>query len=145
MCIWLLFAGFFSVLISALTQAVGGGLFFRFTCSVVLREGGALQTDIAVCGEHSQCSGHTGFAPLMGMCSPRLHCSGSWLLYMELALRCVWFQFWVFHKSADLVGPVFFAFPGRSSSGSQELDGLTLPGCSTPSPLRGPSLSFRMH
>ena len=26
-------------------------------------EGGALQTDIAVCGEHSQCSGHTGFAP----------------------------------------------------------------------------------
>ena len=25
-------------------------------------EGGALQTDTAVCGEHSQCSGHTGFA-----------------------------------------------------------------------------------
>ena len=24
-------------------------------------EGGALQTDIAVCGEHSPCSGHTGF------------------------------------------------------------------------------------
>ena len=27
------------------------------------REGGALQADIAVCGEHSQCSSHTGFAP----------------------------------------------------------------------------------
>ena len=26
-------------------------------------EGEALQTDIAVCGEHSQCSGHTWFAP----------------------------------------------------------------------------------
>ena len=29
-------------------------------------EGGALQTDIAVCGEHSLCSGHTGFAPAHG-------------------------------------------------------------------------------
>ena len=28
------------------------------------REGGALQTNVTgVCGEHSQCSGHTGFAP----------------------------------------------------------------------------------
>ena len=26
-------------------------------------EGGALQTDISVCGEHSPCSGHTGLAP----------------------------------------------------------------------------------
>ena len=32
-------------------------------------EGGALQTDIAVCGEHSPCSGHTGFAPLTGVCA----------------------------------------------------------------------------
>ena len=56
-------------------------------------EGGALQTGIAVCGEHSQCSGHTGFAPLTGVCSPRLHCSCSRLLYMEPALRGVWFQF----------------------------------------------------
>ena len=29
------------------------------------REGGALQTNVTgVCGEHLQCSGHTGFAPL---------------------------------------------------------------------------------
>ena len=32
-------------------------------------EGGALQTDIAVCGEHSPCSGHTGFAPYRGVCA----------------------------------------------------------------------------
>ena len=32
-------------------------------------EGGALQTDIAVCGEHSPCSGHTGFAPHRGVCA----------------------------------------------------------------------------
>ena len=30
------------------------------------REGGALQADIAVCGEHSLRSGHTGFAPAHG-------------------------------------------------------------------------------
>ena len=39
-------------LISALTQAGGGGLLFRFASSVqsCCGEGGALQTDTAVCG-----------------------------------------------------------------------------------------------
>ena len=42
-------------LISALTQAGGGDLLFRFVISVqsCCREGRALQTDIALCGEHS--------------------------------------------------------------------------------------------
>ena len=52
-------------------------------------------------------------------------------------------RFWVFHQSADSVGPAFCAFPSLSSSGRQELDRCTLPWCSAPSPLRGPSLSFR--
>ena len=51
-------------------------------------------------------------------------------------------SFRVFHKSADSVGPVFCAFPDPSSSGHQELEERTLPGCGTPSPLHGPSLSF---
>ena len=51
-------------------------------------------------------------------------------------------SFWVLHKSADSVGPAFCAFSSPSSSGSQELDESTLPGCSAPSPLRRPSLSF---
>ena len=51
-------------------------------------------------------------------------------------------SFRVLHKSADLAAPAFCAFCGLSSSGIQELDGRTLPGCSAPSPLRGPSLSF---
>ena len=52
-------------LTSALAQAGRGGLLFRFASSVqsCCGKGGALQTDIAVCGEHSPCSGHTGFAP----------------------------------------------------------------------------------
>ena len=46
-------------LISALTQAGGGDLLFRFASSVqsCCGEGGALQADVAVCGEHSPCSG----------------------------------------------------------------------------------------
>ena len=35
--------------------------------------------------------------------------------------------------------------PGRSSSDNQELDKCTLPRCSGPSPLRGPSLSFQVR
>ena len=58
-------------LISALTQAGGGDLLFRFTGSVqsCCGEGGALQADVAVCGERSPCSGHTGFAPYRGVCA----------------------------------------------------------------------------
>ena len=37
-------------------------------------------------------------------------------------------SFRVLHKSTDSVGPAFCAFPGPSSSGSQELDGRPLPG-----------------
>ena len=46
-------------LISALTQAGGGDLLLRFASSIqsCCGEGGALQADVAVCGEHSQCSG----------------------------------------------------------------------------------------
>ena len=49
-------------------------------------------------------------------------------------------SFWIFHKSVDSIGPAFCAFPCPSSSGSQELDRRTLPGCGAPSPLRGPGL-----
>ena len=52
----------------------------------------------------------------------------------------------VLHKSAEQkAAPAFRAFPGLSSSGSQELDGHTLPGCGAPSPFRGPSPSPRLH
>ena len=51
-------------LISTLTQAGRDGLSFRFSGSVMLWGGrGAADNITGVCGEHSQCSGHTGFAP----------------------------------------------------------------------------------
>ena len=108
-------------------------------------EGGVLQADIAVCGEQSQCFGHSGFAPLTGVCSPRLHCSGAWLLYTEQALLCIQFQFSGTPQKRGLGWTWVLCLPRPSSSGSQELDGRTLPGCSAPSPLHGLSLSFCRH
>ena len=55
-------------LISVLTQGGEGGHLFRLTCSVMLWGGGTLQTSITgMCGECSQCLGHTGFTPTHGM------------------------------------------------------------------------------
>ena len=115
------------------------------------REGGALQTKVTgVCGEHSRCSGHTGFTPLT-----ECVLSPSTLLRVQAALqragpvlralprpKLLRFRLWVLHKDADWVGPAFCAFPGWSNSGTQELDEHTLPGCRVPYCLRGPSLSF---
>ena len=73
-------------------------------------------------------SGHTGFAPLTVCAFP---------VYTAQAPGCsIWSgpcvacgsSFPVLHKRADSVGPAFCAFPGLSSSGSQEPDKCTLPG-----------------
>ena len=93
-----------------------------------------LQTDVAVCGEHSQCSGHSGFAPYRGVCA--------FPVYTAQAPACsIWSgpcdecgsSFRVFHKSVDSVVPAFCVFPGLSGSGSQRL-GRPLPGCGAPFP-----------
>ena len=81
---------------------------FRFAISVhsCCGEGGALQADIAVCGEHSPCSGHTGFAPYRGVCAFPVYtaqapgCS----IWSEPCVECG-SSFRVFHKSADSVAP----------------------------------------
>ena len=107
------------------------------------REGGALQTDIAVCGEDLQCSGHTGFAPSSWVCVLSL----SKLLRLPAALygaalRSMQFQFSGTPQKCGLGCACILCLPWSSSSGSQELDRRTLPGCGAPPPLRGPSLSF---
>ena len=74
--------------------------------------------------------------------SPR--CSGSWLFYMERALRCTRFKPSGFPQKRGTKNSAYFlCLPRPSVSGSQGLDGRTLPGCGAPSALRGPSLSFR--
>ena len=128
-------------LISALTQAGGGGLLFRFASSVqsCRREGGALQTDTDVCGEHSPCSRHTGFAPHRGVCAFPVYtaqapgCS----IRSGPCVECG-SSFRVLHKSADSDVPAFCAFPGLSVSGSQRLE-RPLPGRGTPFPSAAPA------
>ena len=78
---------------------------------------------------------------------PRLHCSGSRLLSREQVLSCVRFPGLsrsgsgsrVVHKDAGSVGPAFCAFPGPSSSGSQERDSTLSPGAARLIPSRVPA------
>ena len=95
------------------------------------RAGRCRQTSL--CGEHSPCSGHTGFAPHRGVCA-----FPSTLLRLPAALYGVGpalsaVRFRVLHKSSDSVAPAFCAFPGLSGSGSQRL-GRPLPGHAAPFP-----------
>ena len=114
------------------------------------REGRCRQMSLACVGSTRSVPATLGLPPLTGVCFPCLHCSGSRLLSRERALSCVHFPslshsgsgFRVLHKDADSVGPAFCAFPGRNSSGTQELDERTLSGCIMPYSLRGPNLSF---
>ena len=130
-------------LISALTQVGGVGLLLRFASSVLLW-GGRGTADryrcvwgaLPVFRPHWVCPAHGC------LCFPRLHCSGSRLSIGIVPCIACGSSFRVLHKSADSVAPAFCAFPGLCGSGSQELEGRTLPGCGEPFPLRGPSLNF---
>ena len=113
--IWLLFA---VSSVSNFRPDTGGRRWsLRFASSVqsCCGEGGALQADVAVSGEHSPCSGHTGFAPYRGVCP--------FPLYTAQAPGCsVWSgpfvacgsSFPILQKSADSVAPAFCAFSSQS-------------------------------
>ena len=103
-------------------------------------EGGTLQTNITgVCGECSQCLGHTGFAPTHGVCAFPVYtaqapgCSACNCL--RRALGCVHFPGLsrsgsgsrVLHKGADSIGSAFCALPRSGSSGDQVLGEHSLP------------------
>ena len=117
-------------LISALTQAGGGGLPFRFACSVVLW-GGRGTADkyhwpvwgaLAVFRPHWVC-------PHSRVCAFRVYsaqapgCSigGVPCVACGSSLR-------VFHKSADSVVPEFCAFPGQAAQAARSLMGPLSPG-----------------
>ena len=72
------------------------------------------------------CVGSTHCVPaILGL---PLHCSGSRLLYVERDLCCVWFQFSGSPQKCGRSWACVLCLPWLSSSGSQELDGRTLPG-----------------
>ena len=117
-------------LISALTQVDGGGLFFRFACSVVLRggKGAADRCHWPVWGALTvfrphwvcPCSRVCGF-PVYTAQAPG--CS----IWSGLCVACA-SSFRVFHKSADSVGPAFCAFPARAAQAARSLTGALSPG-----------------
>ena len=125
---------------------------FRFACSVALwgGRGAADKYHWHVWGALSVLRPHWVCPHSWRVCFLCSHCSGSRLLYRERAQSCLHFPgpsrsgsgLQVLHKGPDSVGPAFCAFPSPSSSGHQELDRRTLPGCSEPHPLRGPSLKL---
>ena len=82
-------------LISALTQAGGGGLLFRFASSVqsCYGEGGGCRQMSLCVGSARRVPATLGLPRIGVSVISRLHCSGSRLLYMERALRWVRFQF----------------------------------------------------
>ena len=111
------------------------GLLVQSCCG----EAGTLQTNITgVCGECSQCLGHTGFAPAHGLCAFPVYTAQALGCSARNCLRQVlgWVHFpvlsrsgsgsQVLHKGADLIGPAFCALPHPSSSGDQVLGKLQL-------------------
>ena len=85
------------------------------------REGCCRQTSLACVGSARSAPATLGLPRSRCLCFPRLHCSGSQLLYGERPCVACGSSFRVLHKSADSVAPAFCAFPGPSSSGSQVL------------------------
>ena len=113
------------------------GLLVQSCCG----EGGALQTNVTgLCGEHLQCSSHTGFTPAHWCVF-----SPSALLRLPAALYGVGPAlrvapvFGYSTKARTRLGLSFVPSPAQQLS-SQELDRHTLPWCSMPYPLRGSSL-----
>ena len=120
----------------------GGGLLFRFACSVLLRRGRG-----AADKSHWRVWGALSVPATLGLPRSRCVLSPSTLLRLPAALYGVgpaWRAVPVFGYSTKARTQLGLRFvPSRpSSSGRQELDGRTLPGCGAPSPLRRPSLSF---
>ena len=110
-------------LTSALTQGGKGDHLFRLSRSICCREGGTLQANITgMCGECSQCLGHTEFAPSHGMCGFPVHivqvpgCSARALseaapgLHALPRSKLLMFRF-SGTQGTDLVGPAFCVLP----------------------------------
>ena len=92
----------------------------RWSCSGSLvqsccGEGGALQADIAVCGEHSPCSGHIMFARSRVCALPVYTAQAPGCSIWSMPCIACGSSFWVLHESVDSIAPVFCAFPGPSS------------------------------
>ena len=116
-------------LISALTQAGGGSLFFRFACSFVLqrRRGAADKRRWPVWGALTVFRPHW-VCPCSRVCALPIYtaqapgCS----IWSGPCIACG-SSFWVFYKSMDSVGPAFCAFPAQAAQAARSLTGALFP------------------
>ena len=116
------------------------GSLFQLCCG----EGGTLKTNITgMCGECSQCLGHTGFAPAHGVCAFLVYtaqapgCSAGELSKAGPGLHALPRSKPLRFRFLGTPQRRFVPFPGQSSSGDQVLGECTLlvytaqvPGCS---------------
>ena len=104
------------------------------------------------CRQISLCVGSTrsvpatlGLPPLTGVCFPRLHCSGSWLPYMERALHCVQFQSLGYStKARTWLHLRFVPSPARATQAARSLTVALSLGAVHPLPFVVPA-SVSMH
>ena len=108
-------------LISALTLGCEGGHLFRLSCSVMLWGGRNFANITGMCGECSQCLGHTGFATAHCMCAFPVYTARLQVALqgncLKWALCCQYFpglsqiQVLGYFTKADSVQPAFSALP----------------------------------
>ena len=124
-------------LISALTQTGGGGLLFRFACSVLLwgGRGSADKYHWSVWGVLAVFWPHWVCPRSWCVCFPHLHCSDSRLHYREWALSCVWFQFSGTPQKCRLDWACLLCLPRRAAQAARSLTSAFCPGavCLIPS------------
>ena len=103
---------------------------FRVACSIVLRGGrGAADRYCCVWGALAVFRPQWVCPRSQVSVLSRLHCSGSRMLYIERALRCVRFQFSGTPEKRGLSWACLFrAFPGRAAQAARSLTGALSPG-----------------
>ena len=106
-------------LISALTQAGGGGLLFR-------GRGAADKCHLRVWGGPAV-SGHTGFAPLTACAFPVYAAQAPGCPTGSGPCAACGSSVRVLHKSADSAGPAFCVFPARAAQAARSLMGALSP------------------
>ena len=90
-------------------------------------EGRCRQISLAHVGSTHSAPATLGLPRSRCLCFPRLHCSGSQLLYGERPCVACGSSFRVLHKSADSVGPAFCAFPTVATQAARSLTGSLSP------------------
>ena len=127
-------------LISALTQAGGGGLSFRFASSVLLQGGrGAADRHCCVWGALTVLRPHW-VCPRSRVCALPIYAAQAPSCSIW-SVPCIAYgsSFRVLHESVDSVAPAFCVFPAGAAQAARGLRGALSPGVARPLPSAAPA------